>query len=176
MFQAPSGAEYAAPTGLEIRMGWVLQRFRPRRSLRTERGSVTRSDFDGLEAFGLSRWRGSRRRAAAHRAALRPQRGCSLQPSVGGLASAARTSQPWADGQNPVGILKTERRRRGIFVETANQKCFKLRRSGICRPDGAGEFGGAGGYKDFAPDGACGARVCDPQRLRCVKAVGFSVT
>jgi hypothetical protein len=29
-------------------------------------------------------------------------------------------------------------------------------RSGICRPDGAGEFGGVGGYKDFAPDGACG--------------------
>ena len=27
-------------------------------------------------------------------------------------------------------------------------------RSGICRPDGAGEFGGMGGYKDFAPDGA----------------------
>jgi len=27
-------------------------------------------------------------------------------------------------------------------------------RSGICRPDGAGELGGAGGYKDFAPDGA----------------------
>jgi hypothetical protein len=27
-------------------------------------------------------------------------------------------------------------------------------RSGICRPDGAGEFGGVGGYKDFAPDGA----------------------
>ena len=27
-------------------------------------------------------------------------------------------------------------------------------RSGICRPEGAGEWGGAGGYKDFAPDGA----------------------
>ena len=34
-------------------------------------------------------------------------------------------------------------------------------RSGICRPDGAGELGGAGGYKDFAPDGAFGgARLC----------------
>jgi hypothetical protein len=27
-------------------------------------------------------------------------------------------------------------------------------RSGICRPDGAGEICGVGGYKDFAPDGA----------------------
>jgi len=26
-------------------------------------------------------------------------------------------------------------------------------RSGICRPDEAGEFGGMGGFKDFAPDG-----------------------
>jgi len=25
-----------------------------------------------------------------------------------------------------------------------------------CRPDWAGEWGGAGGYKDFAPDGAYG--------------------
>ena len=28
--------------------------------------------------------------------------------------------------------------------------------TGICRPDGAGEWGGAGGYKDFAPHGAFG--------------------
>jgi len=38
---------------------------------------------------------------------------------------------------------------------------FKLRQKrhggrpqGLCRPDGAGEWGGAGGCKDFAPDGA----------------------
>ena len=28
----------------------------------------------------------------------------------------------------------------------------------MCRPDGAGEWGGAGGYKDFAPDGAANRR------------------
>ena len=55
---------------------------------------------------------------------------------------------------NPVGIHKPERRRRGIFVETDNQNNFKLRSSGICRPDGAGGIFDAGFYKDFAPDGA----------------------
>ena len=29
-----------------------------------------------------------------------------------------------------------------------------VRSTGICRPDGAGEWGGAVGGKDFAPDGA----------------------
>ena len=33
------------------------------------------------------------------------------------------------------------------------------RYSGIGRPDGAWELGGAGGYKDFAPDGAAN-RLC----------------
>ena len=28
----------------------------------------------------------------------------------------------------------------------------------LCRPDGAGEWGGAGGYKGFAPDGAANRR------------------
>ena len=35
-----------------------------------------------------------------------------------------------------------------------NPALTQRRYSGIGRPDGAGEFGGAGGYKDFAPDGA----------------------
>ena len=41
-----------------------------------------------------------------------------------------------------------------IFVASAMEMNSSSVRSGICRPDGAGELRGAGGYKDFAPDGA----------------------
>lgn len=68
-------------------------------------------------------------------------------PKVARLASAARTSQPWAEGWNPVGILKTEGRRRGIFVGTKPTKMNKLRRSGIGRPDGARNIRGVGSTK-----------------------------
>jgi hypothetical protein len=47
-------------------------------------------------------------------------------------------------------------RRGDIFVESVMKMNSSSVRSGICRPDGAGELGGAGGYKDFTPDGAFG--------------------
>ncbi len=47
---------------------------------------------------------------------------------------------------------KTRQPQRGdIFVDRAMKRNSSSVRSGICRPDGAGEFGGVGGYKDFAP-------------------------
>ena len=51
---------------------------------------------------------------------------------------------------------RTERQpqRGDIFVESAMKMNSSSVRSGICRPDGAGEICGVGGYKDFAPDGA----------------------
>ena len=76
---------------------------------------------------------------------------------------------------------KTERqpRRGGIFVET-NQPTKIISssvRSGICRPDGAGEFFDAGFYKDFAPDGAVdGPRLCpqdQSQRVRGSEGLGL---
>ena len=52
---------------------------------------------------------------------------------------------------------KTRQPRRGdIFVESTTDRLSSSVRSGICSPDGARELGGAGGYKDFAPDGAFG--------------------
>lgn len=36
----------------------------------------------------------------------------------------------------------------------------------LCRPDGAGEWGGVGGYKDFAPDGAA-----ETERSRSTKLI-----
>jgi hypothetical protein len=50
--------------------------------------------------------------------------------------------------------MERQPRRGDIFVEIKSNKVSSSVRSGICRPDGAGEWGGAGGYKDFAPDGA----------------------
>ena len=79
----------------------------------------------------------------------------ALVAIYGGQRTARPTSERLAP-RNP-GLRNSQTRsavRRGIFVEPANQKWFKLRRSGICRPDGAGEFCGVGFYKDFAPDGA----------------------
>lgn len=43
-----------------------------------------------------------------------------------------------------------------IFVEAALEINSSSLRSGICRPDGAGEFGGVGRYKVFVPDGVFG--------------------
>ena len=64
----------------------------------------------------------------------------------------------WADGFESRWDLWTERQpqRGDIFVESAMKMKLSSVRSGICRPDGAGEFGGVGGYKDFAPDGTFG--------------------
>ena len=41
-----------------------------------------------------------------------------------------------------------------FFVKPADDGWPKRDSGAGCRPDGAGEWGGAGGYKDFAPDGA----------------------
>lgn len=62
----------------------------------------------------------------------------------------------WADGFDSRWDSQTERqpRRGDIFVESAMEMNSSSVRSGICRPDGAGELGGVRGYKDFAPDGA----------------------
>jgi hypothetical protein len=69
----------------------------------------------------------------------------------------------WADGFGSCWDSRRERQlwRSDIFVESGDGNEFKLRqeRHGgrlkrLCRPDGAGELDGAGGYKDFAPDGA----------------------
>ena len=75
-------------------------------------------------------------------------------PRVARRPSGSDRGQPWAEGWNPVGILKTKRRRRGIVGETGRTNFPSSVRSGICRPDGAGDFGGVAGSKDFGPDGA----------------------
>lgn len=51
-------------------------------------------------------------------------------------------------------------RRGDLFVESAMEMNSSSGRSGIGRPDGAGESGGADGYKNFGPDGAFGRRDC----------------
>ena len=53
-------------------------------------------------------------------------------------------------------MSRSQPQRGDIFVEPAMEKNLSSVRSGICRPDGAGELDGVGGYKDFAPDGAFG--------------------
>jgi hypothetical protein len=90
---------------------------------------------------------------------------------------AGADRQPWADGFESrwdLGSARVPRARSGVSPERFDKHFnfyfgwtrFSARRrkrhaggvrspkSKTCRPDGAGEWGGAGGYKDFAPDGA----------------------
>ena len=72
---------------------------------------------------------------------------------------AAAIPSPWGEGQGEGGreqIICYQPQRGDIFVESAMEMNSSSVRSGICRPDGAGKFGGVGGNKDFAPDGAFG--------------------
>lgn len=97
-------------------------------------GTVCRS---GDSAEGRKR-DGAIQRAAFGRKPLRPD----------------RIANPGRRDLNPVGI-RFQCRQARHHCRNQNQIISKLRRR-ICRPDGAGELGGAGGYKDFAPDGAFG--------------------
>lgn len=78
---------YAAPTGLGHWVAWMATKI----SLLTELSDGARvCDPQRLRRFGgvwIIRRRESWRRAAAHRAALQPQRGCSLQPSFGAMVA-----------------------------------------------------------------------------------------
>ena len=49
--------------------------------------------------------------------------------------------------------LREKPRRGDIFVVGKTKMDSSYVRSGICRPDGAGDLFGAGFYKDSAPDG-----------------------
>jgi len=74
---------------------------------------------------------------------------------VGAPCLPARTTYPGLLDLNPVGIRGRSVVWRGIFLAANIKQRSKLHQKRNMPPrDGAREWGGAGGYKDFAPDGA----------------------